>query len=140
MGEQGCVATVPGCPTCAERPWRARGEAHTCDDLCRFSGEQMRADEELHQIMHRPVTCHRCDAVLNDRRGNDFTLAELCPERTCRRYLCPGCGDLYGSDGPVGCPECSPVGWLGLIAAWLTRPLRRRRQQADRRQTPGDTT
>lgn len=128
-----CLATVPGCRDCADYPWRA-ADVHPgqCDDLCRMAGESMRSDEGMHRFYHDPVCCEKCGAVLDDRRGNDHAVARLCPERTCTHWCCPGCGHSFSSAGPVGCPECSPVGWLGLAWARVTAPWRRRRGEARR--------
>lgn len=124
-----CVAIVPGCKDCADQV--GRGE-HVCDDLCSFDGEQKRASEEYHRVRHDPRRCVGCGSILNDRKGNDRAVAKPCPEGCCRRWCCPDCDATYASDGPVGCPSCSPISrtakvvmpvfmWLVYAVGWVAR-------------------
>lgn len=125
-----CIAIMPGCTDCAEQV-RDHDE---CDDLCSFSGEQRRASESYHRLIHEPIRCAGCGAVLDDRKGNDRMVTKLCPKGYCRLWCCPDCGEEWASNGPVGCPSCSPISWWGrlTIAAygwwlrlrerWLSRP------------------
>ena len=105
-----CVAAVPGCEDCATYPLRPH--PHECDDLCRLDAE-FAADPEYHRLRHEPVRCEGCRAVLDDRKGTDRMVQRLCPEGCCRQWCCPDCGAEWASDGPVGCPACSPISWFG---------------------------
>lgn len=104
-----CLDTIAGCADClAEEPFQRAG-GHECDDMCRFFGDQKRDDPEFHRLSHRPTTCQHCGAVLDDHRGNDRIKARPCANGTCLVWYCPDCDGEWGSDGPLGCPVCSPV-------------------------------
>lgn len=111
-----CVGLIPGCEDCLAE--LGRGE-HECDDLCRFDGERKRDSDEYHRLIHAPQLCHRCNGLLDDRRGNDRMVQAVCSNGTCRLLACPDCSEVWGSSGPVGCPECSPDGWVGSLVAWV---------------------
>lgn len=104
-----CLDVLPDCPDCVAEALDSRGGRHVCDYLCDLSGRQKRDSAEFHARVHQPTTCRHCSVVLDDHRGTDRIKTRPCPTGTCRVWYCPDCDGEWGSDGPLGCPVCSPV-------------------------------
>jgi hypothetical protein len=103
-----CIAIVLGCPDCLAESGRFTTLHGDCDDLCDMA-RRMKQDPETHRFIHEPQRCNSCHVVLDDKRGNDRTVTRPCANGTCRIWACPDCGAEVASDGPVGCPVCSPI-------------------------------
>jgi hypothetical protein len=102
-----CIGVIPGCPDClADRHGTHPGP---CDDLCKLTRDMKQRSPETHRIIHEPRRCGHCQAVIDDKRGNDRTVTRPCANGTCRIWACPDCDGEVAGDGPVGCPVCSPI-------------------------------
>lgn len=103
-----CLGVIPDCPACVAE-YGVRRTRHTdCDDLCRLT-QTMKQDPATHELIHRPLSCEHCGALLDDHRGNDRIVTRPCAEGTCRVWACPNCDGEWASDGPVGCKVRSPI-------------------------------
>ena len=101
-----CIGDVPGCRDCIAEAEATRPADHECDDLCRLTAD-MNRDPVMHLLLHQPIRCRKCRAVIDDKRGNDRTVLRSCPTGLCRVWACPGCDAEWASDGPVGCRVCT---------------------------------
>lgn len=110
-----CIAIVDGCVDCA-RSYNRDHAASECDDLCRYKHDRFAATPELHDAYHQAQRCRKCGIWCAGREA-----MTKCPAGSCAIFSCPDCGEFRGSNGPIGCPHCSPVGWLGYL---MSLPLR----------------
>lgn len=112
-----CIALIEGCPGCEKENWFLESIGHECGQstqrystLCEISRKARRRSEEFHRLVHEPLRCEDCGAVLNDHLGNVREKVRMCRAGCCHEWYCPDCGVTQSSDGPVECPACGSLG------------------------------
>ncbi len=127
-----CLEVIEGCDRCqAEADYRGPHQCHSDSKMyvtmCEVAGRMKRKSESFHQLTHEPSVCDKCKTKLFDKLGFDATVTKWCREGYCRLICCPECGWQWASDGPVGCPACSPFPRTLRVRRMRTQYRRRRR-------------